>query len=218
MNRTEILQRMIDTGIAAVVRMDDHDKLLKGVEAMMEGGIDCIEITMTSSEPLRAIEKVKSELEESLVGVGSVLDASTARSAILAGAEFVVSPIHDQDIVQMAHRYDKPCISGAFTPTEIKEAWEEGADVVKVFPAGMFGPGYFKAIKGPMPQIRLTPTGGVNFDTAAPFLRAGAEFLGAGSALFDKEAVRNNNWDKLQKNASTFRDIIKKAREESTSE
>lgn len=214
MNRSEILQHLIDTGIAAVVRMDDHDRLLKGVEAMMEGGIDCLEITMTTRKPLQAITRVKEELDESLVGVGSVLDATTARSAILAGAEFVVSPIHDPEIVETAHRYDKPCISGAFTPTEIKEAWEEGSDVVKVFPAGMFGPDYFKAIKGPMPQLRLTPTGGVNFETAGPFLRNGAEFLGAGSALFDKEAIRNENWEVLQKNASTFRDIIQKTRED----
>jgi len=212
MNRTEILQHLIDTGIAAVVRMDDHDKLLKGVEAMMEGGIDCIEITMTSTRPFQAIEKVNENLPDALVGVGSVLDDTTARSAILSGADFVVSPVHDESIVQTAHRYDKPCISGAFTPTEIKEAWEEGSDVVKVFPAGMFGPKYFKAIKGPMPQIRLTPTGGVNTDTARAFLEAGAEFLGAGSALFDKEAIASGNWEKLEKNARAFREIIDETR------
>jgi 2-dehydro-3-deoxyphosphogluconate aldolase/(4S)-4-hydroxy-2-oxoglutarate aldolase len=214
MNRTQILQHLIDTGIAAVVRMDDHSRLIKGVEAMMQGGIDCIEITMTTHKPLEAISKTKEQLDNPMVGVGSVLDAATARSAILAGAEFIVSPVHDIEIVQTAHRYDKPCISGAFTPTEIKEAWEEGADVVKVFPAGMFGPGYFKAIKGPMPQIRLTPTGGVDTETAGAFLRNGAEFLGAGSALFDKEAIRKGNWDVLKNNASNFREIIKKTREE----
>jgi len=205
MDRIQTFHKLHDTGIAAVIRMQDIDKLLSTVEAIRDGGIDCIEITMTTPDALNVIESARKNLPaDVLVGVGSVIDGTTARMAIDAGAQFVVSPILDEDIIRTAHRYDKLCVCGGFTPTEILQAWQAGSDVVKVFPAGTVGPKYLKDIKGPLPQIKLTPTGGVNLDTAQDFLAAGAEFLGVGSALLNKQAIAEQNWEKLTRIARKF--------------
>ena len=131
--------------------------------------------------------------DEAIIGVGSVLDAETARMAILAGAQFVVSPVFKPELVAMCKRYSKVCIPGAFTPTEILTAWEAGADVIKIFPATKLGPGFIKDLKGPMPQIEVTPTGGVTLENTAEFIKAGAAFVGVGSALVDKKLVAEQN-------------------------
>ncbi|MCF7803322.1 MAG: bifunctional 4-hydroxy-2-oxoglutarate aldolase/2-dehydro-3-deoxy-phosphogluconate aldolase [Candidatus Marinimicrobia bacterium] len=214
MDRAQILQQLTNTGIAAVIRMESVEKLLATVNAIRAGGIDCIEITMTTPDALNVISQARQELpDDVLVGVGSVLDGATARMAINAGAQFVVSPIFKEEIIHTAHRYDAPAIPGGFTPTEVVAAWEAGADVVKVFPASSVGPKHLKAIKGPMPQIKLTPTGGVNLDTVADFLGAGAEFLGVGSALLNKKAIANEDWETLTELAGEFISRIKKFRE-----
>jgi 2-dehydro-3-deoxyphosphogluconate aldolase/(4S)-4-hydroxy-2-oxoglutarate aldolase len=213
MDKGKNLHRIRETGVVAVIRAPSSDELIDVARALADGGVDCVEITMTTPNALGAIEAVADTLADSvLVGVGSVLDPETARAAILAGAEFVVGPILNEGVIRMCRRYSKIVVPGAFTPTEILRAWEAGADVVKVFPAGVGGPAYFKAIKGPLPQIRLTPTGGVNLDTAAEFIRAGAEFLGVGSALVRKDLLSAHDYAGIGKLAAEYRKVVQEAR------
>jgi len=150
--------------------------------------------------------------EEVLVGVGSVLDAETARAAILAGAEYVVGPTLNLDVVAMCNRYGLPCVPGAFSPTEILTAWTAGADVVKVFPATKLGPQFFKDVRGPLPFLKLTPTGGVNLETAGEFIKMGAWCVGVGSALVKKDLVANKDFAGLTKLATQYMDIAAKAK------
>ncbi len=207
------MKRLEDCGIVAVVRIDDSQELIKVCNAVLEGGVDCLEITMTTPNALGIISDVSKEIgDKILLGVGTVLDPETARAALLAGAQFVVSPALNLDVVKMCRRYSKVVIPGAFTPTEIIAAWESGADYVKVFPATTLGPGYFKDIKAPLPQIKLVPTGGVTLDTTADFIKAGASFVAAGSNLVEKQAVKEGNLVKITKNAARFREEVLKGR------
>lgn len=216
--RMQTIDWIIRCGMAAVIRAKSSDHLMQVADAIKEGGIDVIEVTMTTPNALQVIEEVANKYgDEVLIGVGSVLDAETCRMAILSGAEFVVGPCLDRDMIEMAHRYDKPVLPGAFTPTEIKQAWDWGADMVKVFPADVGGPGYFKAVLGPLPQIRLVPTGGVNIDTTPAFLKAGAVALCAGGALVDKKAVAEGRFDVVTETARKFRETIDQTREEMAS-
>ncbi len=208
-----VLDRILDCGVVAVLRADSSSELLDVSKALREGGVVAIEVTMTVPGALKLIEEAASQMQDTIVGVGSVLDPETARSAILAGAEYVVSPILNLDVIQMAKRYGKVVMPGAFTPTEILAAWQAGADVVKVFPASAGGPSYFKDIKGPLPQVRLMPTGGVDIKTTPEFIKAGACAVGAGSAMVDKAAVANRDWKKLTETASGFVEAVRKARE-----
>ena len=149
-----------------------------------------------------------------VIGVGTVLDPETARAAILAGAEYIVAPTVNLDVIRMAKRYGKVACPGAFTPTEILTAWDAGADLVKVFPASVGGPAYFKAIKGPLPQIRLMPTGGVSIETAAAFIQAGASAVAAGGKLVDKQAIADGNWDVITETARKMIEEVRKGRGE----
>lgn len=168
---------------------------------------------MTSPGALDAINEASHKLgDEAIIGVGSVLDPETARMAILAGAKFVVGPVLNREVIKMCQRYTIPCIPGAFTPTEIITAWEAGADVVKVFPATKLGPSFFKDILGPLPQVRLTPTGGVNLETAGEFIKAGASFVGVGSALVNKKLIAEKNWEEMSALAAKFIQVVKDAR------
>lgn len=204
---------MIDTGVVAVIRAKSSAELLDVIGAIKAGGIDLIEVTMTTPGALKIIEEVSSELgDEVLVGAGSVLDTETARAAMLAGAEFIVGPVLNRDVITMCRRYSKIVIPGAFTPTEILTAWEAGADVVKVFPATKLGPAFFKDVLGPLPQVRLTPTGGVNLETSGEFIKAGASFVGVGSALLDKKAIAEKRWDYLTELAQKYVQVVKDAR------
>ena len=213
--RLETINWITDCGMAAVIRAKSSDHLMQVAEAIKQGGIDVIEVTMTTPNALQVIEEVAEKYgDEVLIGVGTVLDAETCRMAILSGAEFVVGPCLDRDMIEMAHRYDKPILPGAFTPSEIKQAWDWGADMVKVFPADVGGPGYFKAVLGPLPQIRLVPTGGVDIDTTPAFLRAGAVALCAGGALVDSKAVAEGRFDVVTDTARRFREVIDETREE----
>lgn len=214
MDRNEIVSRIEETGFVGVIRMKDAGKLTRVIEAVSEGGLRALEITMTTPGALDLIKEVSGQVgEDFLLGAGSVLDPETARQAILAGAEFIVSPISKRELIEMGHRYDKPVIPGAFTPTEVLTAWEQGADVVKIFPASAVGPKYLKDIHGPLPQVKLTPTGGVNLDTAGDFLNMGASFVCVGSALLDKQAIANENWEVLTERADQFMKAVRKARE-----
>lgn len=202
MDRIHVLNNIYKSGAVAVIRMADSAKLMKVAEAIYKGGVSAIEITMTTPNALAVIEDIARNMGDTIqIGVGSVLDAATARMAINAGAEYVVSPVFKKEIIEMAHRYDKAAMPGCFTPTEILTAWETGADVIKVFPADILGMAFFKAVLAPMPQLKLMPTGGVNLDNAGDWLKAGACAVGIGSALLDKKAIADNNYAKLTKNA-----------------
>lgn len=215
MNRQEILNRILEKKAVAVLRVQEADKLKKIIEALAAGGVSVAEITMTVPNAIQLIEKMAKELDKNIIlGVGSVITAQVAEAAIEAGAKYVVSPIFKKEIVEMAHRYDVPSMPGCFTPTEIQTAWEAGADVVKVFPADSLGMEFFKAVLAPMPHLRLMPTGGVSLTNAGDWLKAGACAVGVGSALLDKEAIKNENYSKLTENAqmimNSINSVIKK--------
>jgi 2-dehydro-3-deoxyphosphogluconate aldolase/(4S)-4-hydroxy-2-oxoglutarate aldolase len=213
MTRSEQLQRILDVGIVAVVRSPDSHQLIDVAKALAEGGVTVMEITFSVPNALEVIRQVRHHLgERVLLGAGTVLDPETARAAILAGAEFIVAPTLNLDVIHLCHRYDKAVMPGAFTPTEILTAWEAGADVVKVFPAEVVGPAFFKALRGPLPQIRVMPTGGVDLNTAAEFLKAGACCLGVGGQLVDPKAVATGNFDRIRDLARQYIETVKKAR------
>jgi 2-dehydro-3-deoxyphosphogluconate aldolase / (4S)-4-hydroxy-2-oxoglutarate aldolase len=203
MNKAEILAELTNLGAVAVIRMSDSGKLLKVSEAIHKGGVSAIEITMTTPNALKVIESLsKSMGKEILVGVGTVLDAQTAIDAINAGAQFVVSPFYKREIVETVKKLNIPVMPGAFTPTEIQTAYESGADIVKVFPADVVGMAFFKALKGPMPYLKLMPTGGVTLTNAGEWLKAGACAVGVGTALLDKKSIDENDFKKLTENAT----------------
>ena len=211
--RAATLARMETSGLIAVIRAEAPDQLINVCKALVDGGCEVAEITMTTPGALDAIARATEALGDAcLVGVGSVLDPETARAAILAGAQFVFAPTLNTEVIRMAHRYDRPCVPGALTPTEILTAWEHGADMVKVFPANHFGPTYFKDLLAPMPQLKLTPTGGVTLDTAADWLNAGAAALGVGSAMVRKDLIKARDWSALTALARQFSDIVQQTR------
>jgi 2-dehydro-3-deoxyphosphogluconate aldolase / (4S)-4-hydroxy-2-oxoglutarate aldolase len=213
MTRQKRTEKLIDTGAVAVIRMSDSKKLRTVIDSIREGGIDAIEITMTTPGALSILEEMaKSNNGTYHLGVGSVLNADTAQRAIDAGAQFVVSPVMIPEIIRTAHRNDIPAMPGAFTPTEIFTAHELGADIVKIFPADVVGMAFFKAIKAPMPQLQLMPTGGVTLTNAGDWLKAGACAVGIGSALLDKKAIDDGNFNVLRDNARILMDSIHKAR------
>jgi len=215
MDKQTALDYMKSHCIIAVVRADSGgEDLVRVVEAVVEGGVHCIELTMTTPGALQALELATKKLAgaDVLLGVGTVLDAETCRMAILSGAQFIVTPVVAPDVAQMARRYGKPVALGAFTPTEILHAWEAGSDVVKVFPSSVGGADYIKAIKGPLPQIPLLPTGGVEVNNIAEFLKAGAFALGVGGNLVSKKLVDAKDYAGLTTNARAFADAVKAAR------
>lgn len=210
MNKEQVTQTLMETKVVAAIRVENSDELVDTAIALSEGGVKGLEITMTSPGALEAIKEANARIgDEAIVGVGSVLDPETARMAILAGAKFVVGPVLDMRLIRMCQRYSVTCIPGAFTPTEILRAWEAGADFVKIFPATKLGPSFIRDVKGPMPQVRLTPTGGVDLDNAAEFIRAGASFVGVGSSLVKKQLIAEKRWDELRQVAATFIEKVK---------
>lgn len=212
-DRLGVLNDMCATGVIAVIRADSGEQLVNACRSLAAGGVRACEITMTTPGALEAIAAASNALgKEALIGAGSVLDAPTARAAILAGARFIFSPVLNVDVIEMAHRYDCVAVPGALSPTEIVAAWSAGADVVKVFPANHFGPQYLKDVHGPMPQIKLTPTGGVDLETAAAWIKAGAVAIGVGSSLVKKELLAGGKWDELSALAQRYVDIVAAAR------
>jgi len=207
------LQDILDCGIIAIVRVGSAQEAVEVCGAIAKGGVKPIEVTMTVPGAIDAIKEFKSAVkEEVLVGAGTVLDPETARAAILAGAEFIVSPTLNLEVIEVCRRYSKIVIPGTFTPTEILTAWEAGADIVKVFPATVGGPKYLKDILGPLPQVRLCPTGGVTLDNTPDFIRAGAVAVAAGTSLVDKKAVAEKNYDLITETARKFCQAVKLAR------
>ncbi len=212
-DRQFILGELQRTGVIGVIRADSADELIDVCAALRDGGVLGCEITMTTPNALDAIAKANDKLgHDCLIGVGSVLDAETARAAILAGAQFVFAPTFNPDVIAMAHRYDRVAVPGALTPTEILTAWTAGADMVKIFPANHFGPQYIKDLHGPMPQLKVTPTGGVNLDTAADWIKAGAAAVGVGSSLISKQLIRARDWKGLADLARQYIDIVARTR------
>jgi 2-dehydro-3-deoxyphosphogluconate aldolase/(4S)-4-hydroxy-2-oxoglutarate aldolase len=202
MTRDEALKFILEAKVIAVIRMSDTDKLFKVTEAIRLGGVKAIEITMTVPGALDVIRTMaQKKAPDVLIGAGTVLNAETAVAAVRAGADFLVSPITNFDMIKACRKLDKFVAPGALTPTEIVAAWESGADVVKVFPATSVGPKYFKDLKGPLPQIRLMPTGGVSIENAKDFLDSGACCVAIGTALLDKKAIAENNWSVLTQKA-----------------
>ena len=213
MSRHEDLQRVLDGGIVAIIRATSGEQLVKVARALYEGGIDVIEVTFTTPGVVDVISAVRKEFgSKVLLGAGTVLDPETARTAILAGAEFLVSPCVNLDIIKLGLRYDKLVMPGAYTPTEIITAWEAGADVVKLFPADIGGAPYLKALKGPLPQVRLMPTGGVNCETLKDFVKAGACAVGLGGQLVEKEALERGNFARIQELAAEYVQLMRQAR------
>ena len=209
MSRDATLKRILDCGIVAVVRAESGELLSKVVRALADGGVTAAEITFTVPDAIEVIKQVRAEVGGAVVlGAGTVLDPETARAALLAGAEFIVSPIVNLDVIKLCRRYDKVVMPGAFTPTEVVAAWEAGADVVKIFPAELGGPAYLKALRGPLPQVKLMPTGGVDLSTAEPFLRAGACCLGVGGSLVEPKAVASGDFDRLRMLAAKYKAIV----------
>jgi 2-dehydro-3-deoxyphosphogluconate aldolase / (4S)-4-hydroxy-2-oxoglutarate aldolase len=213
MNRESQLKRVLDCGIVAIVRCQESRKLVEVAQALADGGVDVVEITMSVPGALEVLKQVRQSLGDRIVlGAGTVLDAETARAVVLAGADFVVSPTLARDVIRLCRRYDKLVFPGAFTPTEILSAWEAGADIVKVFPAEVVGPAFFKALRGPLPHIRLMPTGGVDLRTATDFIRAGACCLGIGGQLIEPASVAEEDFGRIRDLARKYRTMVDQAR------
>ncbi len=182
----------------AIVRLDDLAEAVAIGEALVEGGIRALEFTLTNPDALKAVGEVRARLEDrALVGAGTVLDGESAREAISAGAQFVVTPIYQRDVIERGRESGVPVISGAMSPTEVFAAWQDGADLVKVFPARSLGPAYIKDLLGPLPQLKLVPTGGVELDNCAAFIEAGAYTVALGSSLVDKAVISRRDWGAL---------------------
>jgi len=213
MSRHDDLGRVLNGAIVAVIRSTSSEQLVEVARALYEGGIDVLEVTFTVPRALEIIAEVRKALgDKVLLGAGTVLDAETARAAFLAGAEFLVAPTVNLDVIRLANRYDKLVMPGAFTPTEILTAWEAGADIVKVFPADIGGPAYLKTLHGPLPQVRLLPTGGVNLSTIADFLKAGACAVGLGGALVEPQAVQSGDMARIRSLAAKYVEIVRQTR------
>lgn len=214
MGREQHAAWMERTGLIAIVRLDSSGELVKVAKAIAAGGVSVIEFTMTTPGALRTIEESSKSLGgDVLIGAGTVLDAETARAAILAGAEFIVAPTLNPEVIELCHRYDKIVVPGAYTPTEILSAWELGADFVKLFPAEIGGPAYLKAVRAPLPQVKLIAVGGVSVETAASFIRAGAAALGVGSSLVNQKIVAAGQFDKLTAVAKALSQAVQDARQ-----
>jgi len=213
MSREVDLRRVVDCGIVAVVRAPDPTGLVEVIRALAEGGVTVAEVTFTVPGAAEVIREAKKLLgDQVLLGAGTVLDPETARVAILAGAEFIVAPTVNVEVIRLCRRYDKLVMPGAFTPTEILTAWEAGADIVKVFPADVLGPAFFRALRGPLPQVKLMPTGGVDLTTATEFLNAGAVCLGVGSQLVHPAFVASRSFDKITELAKRYAQIVQQHR------
>jgi 2-dehydro-3-deoxyphosphogluconate aldolase / (4S)-4-hydroxy-2-oxoglutarate aldolase len=215
MSRLAVLRAVESTGVVAVIRLKEPDKLRAVVDALLEGGVQALEVTMTVPGAVGLIESLARDLPGDFqLGAGTVLDAETARQVILAGARFVVAPVLDVPTIELCHRYDVAALPGCFTPTEILRAWGAGADIVKVFPATALGPGFFKDVRGPLPQVRMMPTGGVSLTNAGEWIKAGAFAVGVGTAMLDAKAIAARDFATITRNARTIVDGVRQARDE----
>lgn len=209
------LDRLLETGIVGILRGVPAQKTVAVAEALVDGGVDVIEVTADTDGALATLDRLSSAFDRSdaLVGAGTVLDDETAGAALRAGAEFIVAPGFDADVVNTCNRYGALVIPGVMTPTEAIDAYQAGADILKVFPASTLGPGHVSSLKGPLEHLPLLPTGGVSLDNLKTFVKAGADGVGVGSALIDSEAVAADDYETLTRRAEAFRDTVERARE-----
>jgi len=214
MNKAEVIKQIKDVGLIPVVRATSADEAMRAIDAIREGGVSVLEITMTVPGAVGVIEQLTKKYgSDVLVGAGTVLDAETARACMLGGAQFIVSPALNMETIECCRRYGVAVMPGALTPTEVVQAWTAGADLVKVFPAGALGgASYLKALKAPLPHIELVPTGGVSLKTAADFIKAGASALGVGADLVDLKAIRDGQASVITERAKQFVQIVREAR------
>lgn len=214
MDKKKIVEQIESLGLVPVVRASSADEAMQAIDAIKAGGVNVLEITMTVPGAVRVIEKVADKYgSDVLVGAGTVLDPETARACLLAGAQFIVSPALNLATIELCHRYSAPIAPGVLTPTEVISAWSAGVDFVKVFPCGSVGgASYVKNLKGPFPQVKIIPTGGVSLTTAADFIKAGASALGVGTDLVDVKAIREGNAHIVTERARQFVDIVREAR------
>jgi 2-dehydro-3-deoxyphosphogluconate aldolase/(4S)-4-hydroxy-2-oxoglutarate aldolase len=214
MNPDKSLALMMESGVVAIMRAKSSDQLIAAAEAILAGGVRAIEVTMTTPGALEVIRQATSQFSEDvLFGAGSVLDPETARAAILAGAQFVVCPTLNLKTIEICHRYSIPVMPGAYTPTEILTAWEAGGTMVKVFPASVGGPAYIKAVKAPLPQVKLTAVGGVDLSNTADFIRAGCEVVGVGGELVNQKLLDGRDFAAIGERARAFRQEVDKGRQ-----
>ena len=207
------VERMEAAGVIAIIRLDDYSRAVALTEALLAGGIDVVEFTYTNPAAGDAIAAVKQALgDKVLAGAGTVLDPETARAAIIQGADLIVTPTVNVETIRLCQRYSVPTVIGAFTPTEILTAWEAGATFVKLFPASVVGARYLKDVRGPLPQVRLIPTGGVSAENAGEFIKAGARAVALGSNLVDGSTVANGDWETITNRAHTAVDAVRAAR------
>lgn len=212
--REKALALIRDVGLIPIVRTPSHEDAFRAAEAIIEGGIGIAEITMTVPNALRVMERVAEAFgDKVLLGAGTILDSESCRAALLAGAEFIVTPALDPRVIEVARRYSKSCIPGALTPTEVVKAWGAGADMIKIFPAGpVGGPDYIKALKGPLPHIDFVPTGGVSLETTPAFIKAGASAVAVGGELVNNRALREGKLEVITSAARQFVEAVRAAR------
>lgn len=210
MNRKQIVQSIEKHKAVAVLRFPKEEQFEPIFEALIQGGIKVLEITMTVPNALKLIEKAAAGApDDMIVGAGSVIDRESVKKTVDAGAEFIVSPIVKDEVIDEANKLDKAILPGAFTPSEIQYAWEAGSDIIKVFPANIVGMPFFKAVKAPLPHLKLMPTGGVSLTNVNEWIDSGACAVGIGSALVDTKAIANGNYDQIRKNAEILIKNIK---------
>ena len=216
LSREGTLSVLLEAGAVVVIRVGTMEQAVASAKALQASGLRAIEISLVTPGALDAIRALRCEIQrDTLLGAGTVLDAETARLAILAGADFIVSPVCHESLVRAVHRYHAVVLGGALTPTEILDAWEIGCDLVKVFPADCAGgPAYIKAVHAPLPQVLLAPTGGVDLNNAADYIRAGSAVLGIGSSLVSKTLVEQSDYATIRERGQRLREIIVAAREE----
>jgi 2-dehydro-3-deoxyphosphogluconate aldolase/(4S)-4-hydroxy-2-oxoglutarate aldolase len=213
MAKQDQLKRVLESGVVAIIRVPDGSQLVGVAESLLAAGIQGIEVTFTVPQAHRVLEQVSSRLGDKIVlGAGTILDPETARTAILSGAEFLVTPTLNPAVITLARRYDKAIIPGAMTPTEILTAWEAGADMVKVFPSAVLGADYLKLVSGPLPQIPLIPTGGVNLENTPGFIKAGAVAVGVSAALVEPAAVAKGDFKRIETLARQYVEAVRQAR------
>ncbi|SEL97489.1 bifunctional 4-hydroxy-2-oxoglutarate aldolase/2-dehydro-3-deoxy-phosphogluconate aldolase [Haloferax larsenii] len=210
----DIVQRVVETGVVAIVRGTNPERAIETVDALQRGGVSVVEVTANTDGVLDMIREISSTFtaDEVVVGAGTVLDSETARATTLAGAEFIVTPSFDTETIQTANRYGVPSVVGVATPTEAVDAYTAGADMVKIFPAASLGPGFVSSLQGPLGHIPTVPTGGVSLDNVGAFIDAGATAVGVGSSLVDGEAIERGDYEELTANARAFVDAVATAR------
>ena len=213
MTKVEVLNTIRETGVIAIMRAQSSEQLIAAADAIKKGGVTVIEVTMTTPGALGVIAEAKERYGSDVAfGAGSVLDPETGRAAILAGADFVVSPILNLGLIELCNRYGVATMPGCYSPTEIITGWQAGADLIKLFPASVGGPDLVKALVAPLPQVQIVPVGGVDLDTAADFIRSGAVALGVGSSLVSQKLLDSGDLDELTRRAAAFVEEVRKGR------